>query len=108
VLTAGAVVAAPLAPAAQTAAAGEPVEVRVGAADGFTRVEFAGVVGGRARIRQDDRTVVVRVGATAAPDVSRLRVDPPPGVERVETRPVPGGSEVRITLAETAVARFGH
>lgn len=108
VLTAGAVVAAPLAPAAETVAVTDPVEVRIGAADGFTRVEFAGVVGGRARIHQDQRTIVVRVGATAAPDVSRLRVEPPPGVERVETRPVPGGSEVRITLAETAAARFGH
>lgn len=107
VLTAGAVAAAPLAPLAQTPS-GDPVEVRVGAAEGFTRVEFAGVIGARARIRQDGRTVVIRVGSTAAPDISRLRVDPPAGVERVETRSVPGATEVLITLAETAAARFGH
>ena len=67
-------------------AALDPVTIRIGANDGFTRVEFAGVVGSRARVRKDGQTVVVRIGSTAAPDVSRLKNDPPPGVEKVETR----------------------
>ena len=77
---AGVVVFAPLAPHAEGAAVSSgPVEIRVGANTGFTKVEFAGAVGARARVRQDGRTVVVRIGTTAAPDVSRLRVDPPTG-----------------------------
>src|SRR5690606_38406433 len=97
---AGTMALAPLAPAGAQDAPSEPVAVRIGAAEGFTRVEFAGAVGARARVRREGRVVIVRVGATAAADVTRLRVDPPPGVERVETRAVQGGSEVVIHLVQ--------
>ena len=93
---AGVVVFAPLAPAPSLAQgqpqAGAPVEIRIGANAGFTKIEFAGVVGSRARVRQDGRTVVVRIGTTAAPDVSRLRVDPPKGLEKIETRAAQGAT----------------
>src|SRR5690606_23688535 len=56
---------------------------------------------------RDGRDVIVRIGTTAAPDVSRLKVDPPPGVGKVETRAVRGGTEVVLTLAEGAAARNG-
>lgn len=93
--------------AQEAAAALDPITIRVGANEGFTRVEFAGVVGSRARVRKDGQTVVVRIGSTAAPDVSRLKVDPPPGVEKVETRATLDSTEVVITLAEGADARTG-
>ncbi len=105
---AGAVAFAPLAPLAQdVGAALAPVTIRIGANEAFTRVEFAGVVGGRSQVRREGRDVVVRIGTTAAPDVSRLKVDPPPGVEKVETRAVRGGTELVLTLAEGAGARNG-
>lgn len=105
---AGAVAFAPLAPLAQEGGAAlDPVTIRVGANGAFTRVEFAGVVGLRAQVRREGRDVVVRIGATAAPDVSRLRVDPPPGVEKVETRAVRGATELVLTLAEGAGVRNG-
>src|SRR5690606_37895390 len=97
---AGVVVFAPLAPHAEGAAPGSgPVEIRVGANTGFTKIEFAGAVGSRARVRQDGRAVIIRIGTTAAPDVSRLKVDPPKGVEKVETRSVQGATELVLTLA---------
>ncbi|WP_341020186.1 hypothetical protein [Brevundimonas diminuta] len=104
---AGVVVFAPLAPAPSLAQAGAPVEIRIGANAGFTKIEFAGVVGSRARVRQDGRTVVVRIGTTAAPDVSRLRVDPPKGLEKIETRAAQGATELVLTLAEGAGATSG-
>lgn len=107
---AGAVVLAPMAPLhAQEGGATtlDPVTIRVGANETFTRVEFAGVIGARSQIRREGNAVIVRIGATAAPDVSRLRVDPPRGVERVETRAVRGGTELILTLAEGADARTG-
>jgi tetratricopeptide (TPR) repeat protein len=105
---AGVVVFAPLAPHAEGAAASSgPVEIRVGANTGFTKIEFAGAVGSRARVRQDGRAVIIRIGTTAAPDVSRLRVDPPKGVEKVETRSVQGATELVLTLAEGAGVRSG-
>lgn len=93
--------------AQESNAALDPITIRVGANDGFTRVEFAGVVGSRARVRKDGRTVIVRIGSTAAPDVTRLKVDPPPGVEKVETRAALDSTELVITLAEGADARTG-
>lgn len=93
--------------AQEVSAALDPVTIRIGANDGFTRLEFAGVVGSRARVRRDGRNVVVRIGSTAAPDVSRLKVDPPPGVEKVETRAALDATELVITLAQDADARTG-
>ncbi|MDP2764800.1 MAG: hypothetical protein Q8O54_08190, partial [Brevundimonas sp.] len=105
---AGAMLFTPLAPLAQTAPAPlDPVSIRIGANAEFTRIEFAGVVGARSQVRRDGRDVVVRIGATAAPDVSRLKVNPPPGVEKVETRAVRGATELVLTLAEGADARSG-
>ncbi|MDO9586506.1 MAG: hypothetical protein Q7J13_01100 [Brevundimonas sp.] len=105
---AGAVMLAPMAPLAQEAAAPlDPVSIRIGSNAEFTRIEFAGAVGARSRVRREGRDVVVRIGSTAAPDVSRLKVDPPRGVEKVETRAVRGATELVLTLAEGADARTG-
>ncbi|MFT4911974.1 MAG: tetratricopeptide (TPR) repeat protein [Brevundimonas sp.] len=105
---ASAVVLSPLAPLAEEmGAAVDPIDIRVGANPRFTRVEFAGVIGARSQVRREGQTVIVRIGATAAPDISRLRVDPPKGVESVETRSVPGATELVLTLAEGADARTG-
>jgi tetratricopeptide (TPR) repeat protein len=88
-------------------AALDPVTIRVGANEGFTRVEFAGVVGSRARVRREGANVIVRIGTTAAPDVSRLKVDPPPGVTEVQTRAAMDATEIVMTLGEGADARSG-
>jgi len=85
----------------------DPVAISVGANDRFTRVEFAGVIGSRARVRRDGQAVIVRIGSTAAPDISRLRNDPPPGVDKVETRAVPGATELVLTLMPEAQVRTG-
>ena len=93
--------------AQEASASSEPLAIRVGSNDEYTRIEFAGVIGQRARVRRDGQAIIVRIGTTAAPDVSRLRNDPPAGVTKVETRAVQGGSELVLTLAEGAQARTG-
>ena len=108
VAAAGAVAFAPMAPLAQEAAvATDPITIRIGANAEFTRIEFAGVIGARSRVRREGDQVVVRIGSTAAPDVSRLKVDPPKGVTRVETRAVQGATELVLTLAAGAGVRSG-
>jgi tetratricopeptide (TPR) repeat protein len=110
VAAAGAMAFAPLAPLLAQEMSGpvtEPLLIRVGSTAEFTRVEFAGVIGARSRVSRDGRTVTVRLGVTAAPDVSRLKVDPPKGVEKVETRAVPGATELILTLTEGADIRSG-
>ncbi|MDO1559618.1 hypothetical protein Q0812_09280 [Brevundimonas sp. 2R-24] len=112
VLTAGSVGAAPMlamaVPSEAPVRALDPVEVRVGRNTEFTRVEFAGVIGQRARIRQEGREAIIRLGMTAAPDISQLRVNPPPGVTGVEVRPADRGVEIVLTLAEGASIVSGH
>ncbi|MGQ2989568.1 MAG: tetratricopeptide repeat protein [Brevundimonas sp.] len=93
--------------AQEAARSSEPLSVNIGANDGFTRIEFGGVVGARARVRREGQAVIVRIGTTAAPDVSRLKNDPPPGVDKVETRAVAGGTELVVTLKPDADARSG-
>ena len=93
--------------AQEATAALEPVTIRIGANEGFTRVEFAGVVGARSQVRRDGQTVIVRIGSTAAPDVTRLKLDPPMGVEKVETRAARNATELVLTLAEGGEARSG-
>ena len=88
-------------------AALDPITIRVGANPEFTRVEFAGVIGARSRVRRDGDKVVVRLGSTAAPDVSRLKNDPPPGVDKVETRAIAGATELILTLKPGADAHTG-
>ena len=105
---AGAVAFAPLAPLAQEAGAAlDPITIRIGSNAEFTRIEFAGVVGSRSRVRREGDQVIVRIGSTAAPDVSRLKVDPPRGVSKVETRAVSGATELILTLADGAGVRSG-
>jgi hypothetical protein len=106
---AGAVVFAPLAPLAQEAGRSrDPLSINIGQSSEFTRVEFGGVIGARSQVRREGDKVIVRLGVSAAPDVSRLRVDPPEGVKAVETRLARGGAtDLVITLAEGADVRSG-
>ncbi len=101
---AGAVALAPASLPAQST--GGLVEIRVGTTEAFTRVEFAGVMGGQAAVRREGRAVVVRLGA--APDVAALRINPPRGVVAVATRAARGGTDLVFTLAEGAEARSGR
>ncbi len=108
---AGSVALAPLMGVAQEAPASavtEPLAIRIGTTEAYTRIEFAGVVGARSRVSIDGRTVIVRVGTTAAPDISRLKVDPPAGLSSVETRAVQNGTELVLTLADGATATQGQ
>ncbi len=106
---AGAVVFAPLAPLAQEAGRSrDPLSISIGQNSDFTRVEFGGVIGVRSQVRRDGDKLYVRLGVSAAPDVSRLRVDPPQGVKSVETRLARGGgTDLILTLAQGADYRSG-
>lgn len=105
---AGAVAFAPLAAPAQEGRPSDPLSISIGQSSQFTRVEFGGVVGVRSQVRREADKVIVRLGVSAAPDISRLRVDPPQGVKAVETRMARGGAtDLVLTLAEGAEARYG-
>ena len=94
----------PAAPALAAPAAGQ-VLVKVGTTDGLSRLEFQGAQPISAK--REGADLVLRFGRIAAPDLSRLRVDPPPFLKTAQATPVNGGIEVRLTLADGAEARLG-
>ena len=88
------------APALETAPRGQ---VRVAQAKDFSRIEIAG----RAVVRRDGQTLVLRLNQSAAPDVTQLKVAPPKWLKSAETRRAGGGLEVVLTLADNADAKIG-
>jgi tetratricopeptide (TPR) repeat protein len=89
-------------------AASSPVQVRIGATDQFTRIEFSGRLGARAQVAQDGRLIRIRLPKGSEPDIARLRVDPPKGVAGVDTRVSAAGFDIMITLEPGAEGRMGR
>ena len=93
----------PAAPA--LAAAPREVEVKVGSAAAFSRIEFHGAQPLSARREGSD--LVLRFGAVVPPDIARLRVGPPKFLKTAEAKTGPGGLELRLVIADDAVAKLG-
>jgi hypothetical protein len=91
------------APAARPA-----LDIRVATARDFTRLEFHWLRRTGMTARQTGRELVLTFSNPAQPDLSRLRIDPPPRVTAAEARPNPRGLELVLTLAEGAQAVAGH
>jgi hypothetical protein len=85
-----------------------PMEIRVGQSNGFSRIEFhwKGNVGYTTRREGDD--FVVRFSRDADPDMSRLRVDPPPFLKTASLRRQGKILEVVLTLQPGAEAKPGQ
>ncbi len=93
------------APAALAAAAGAPeLEVKVGTAGAFSRIELHG---GRPTLRREGDEVVARFARGAAPDIARLHIAPPPHLASVTLSRAGGGVELRFTPARDSEARWG-
>src|SRR5690349_21344253 len=80
-------------------------QVKVGVTKDFTHVEFHGAQPRAAR--REGRDLVLRFGAIAAPDISLLRVTPPPFLKAAVLQPIKGGYDLRMTLADGADAKLG-
>ena len=90
-------------PAAPAASEGVgPLDVRVAKSEAFSRVEFRWSVPTRATISRDGNAILVRFNRNAKPDISRLRVSPPPYIKTAEAKLVGTGLEVRIELTDDA------
>lgn len=103
-------VAAPPGLAADPVVSERPVgggmEVRVGEANGFSRVEFTGARG--VTSRREGQDLVLRVTGPGNPDLALLRVHPPKFVKAAKVVRADGGLDVRLTLDEGADAKVGQ
>jgi len=80
------------------------LDVHVGLAKDFTRIEFRGA---QARAIRVGQTLTLRFNRDANPDITRLRVSPPPWLKAAEGRHTAGVYELILTLTDDADAKVG-
>ncbi len=100
--------AATPAPSETRIVASGPVEIRLGETPDFSRIELHGALGGRAKIRQDGRAMIVALPTGAKPDLAQLHISPPRGVASVEQRQGEHGLELVFNLADGVSAKSGE
>jgi len=86
----------------------QPLEIKVGQSDKFSRIEFHWAGGAKAAAKRDGQVVTVRFNRNARPDMSQLKVFPPKWLKSAEAVTVGGALEVRLTLADDADAKVGQ
>ncbi|MBW3558623.1 MAG: endoglucanase [Proteobacteria bacterium] len=88
-------------------AARPALDVRVATTRDFTRLEFHWLRQTPMGARLDGRQLILSFPRLAEPDLTRLRINPPPRVETAELRRSARGIELAVTLAEGVEVRSG-
>jgi tetratricopeptide (TPR) repeat protein len=106
-------IAAVAAPAGGTAPAASPaprgaLDVHVGVAKDFTRIELHWAGGASATVRREGQVLTLRFNRDADPDIAQLKSSPPRWVKAVEARHVGRALELALTLADDAEAKVGN
>ncbi|WP_304168501.1 tetratricopeptide repeat protein [Phenylobacterium aquaticum] len=94
------------APVAQTAPRGA-LDVHVGEAKDFTRLELHWAGGAQAVTRRDGQTVSLKFNRDANPDIARLKYSPPHWLKGAEARHDGGRLELILTLTDDADVKMG-
>ena len=92
----------------QAASARGPLDVRLGQAEEFTRVEFRWAGGAGHAVKRDGQTLTLSFNRDARPDLTLLRVVPPKWLKAAEARHAGGRLQVVLTLPEGADAKVGQ
>jgi tetratricopeptide (TPR) repeat protein len=103
-----AVAAAPAGVAAPSSAPRGALDVHVGEARDFTRIELHWAGAASSTVSRAGQILTVRFNRDANPDISRLRIDPPRWLKTAEARHVRGGLELALTLTDDADAKVGN
>ena len=83
------------------------LEVRIGSAATFSRLEFHWQGAVRATTSRAGQTLSVSFDRDADPDISRLRTDPPKWIKSAEKRHAGGRLQLVVTLADDADVKVG-
>jgi len=105
-----ATVAAPAGVAAPTAGSVAPrgaLDVHVGEARDFTRIELHWAGGARTTTSRNGQVLSLKFDRDANPDIARLKYSPPKWLKTAEARHAGGRLELVFTLAEGADAKVG-
>ena len=87
---------------------GGGLDVHVGEAADFSRIELHWAGGARSTLRRSGQTLTFRFNRDANPDISRLRIDPPRWLKTAEARHLGGVLELSLTLADDAEVKVGE
>ena len=110
----GAARARPAAPPAlvawaeQAPAPKEALEIHVGQAPDLSHIEFRWAGGARYIAKRAGQTLTLHFERLADPDMSLLRVDPPPFLQAAELRRAKGSIDIVLTLKPGADAKTGE
>ncbi len=105
-----ATVAAPAGVAAPTAGSVAPrgaLDVHVGEARDFTRIELHWAGGARTTTSRNGQVLSLKFDRDANPDIARLKYSPPKWLKTAEARHAGGRLELVFTLADGADAKVG-
>ena len=91
---------------AQETSASVP-EVKIARNKDMSRIEFGGKASRGVTVKRSGQTLVVRIPGKTPPDLTRLRLSPPPFIKSVDTTALPNATEITLTLAEGADAASG-
>jgi tetratricopeptide (TPR) repeat protein len=94
-------------PPALQRAPGSPLAVNVAQAKDFSRIEFRFPGGASVTSHRDGQVLTLHFSRYAKPDMTRLRVDPPPFLKTATDKKA-GGLEIALTLADGADAKVGQ
>ena len=94
--------------AAPAAAKGPALQIQVGQTKDLSHIEFHWAGGARFTAKRDGQSLTLHFSRDADPDLSRLRVDPPPFLQTAELRHGKGGSDLVMTLKPGADAKTGE
>ena len=82
------------------------LDIRVAETNNFSHVEFR-FPGARITSRRNGPTLLIHFSRYAAPDMTRLRVDPPKWLKTASAAKAGGGLDLTLTLADGADAKMG-
>jgi len=82
------------------------MQVRLGQADGFSRIEFVAARG--VSSRREGQDLILTLTGPGDPDLALLNIHPPRFVKAAKAVRTPGGLSVRLTLDPGADARIGR
>jgi tetratricopeptide (TPR) repeat protein len=84
------------------------LDVHVGEAKDFTRIELHWAGGASATVRREGQVLTLRFNRDADPDIAQLKSSPPRWVKAVEARHEGRVLELALTLADNAEAKVGN
>ncbi len=82
-------------------------EVKIARNKDMSRIEFRGKASRGMTVRRSGQTLIVRIPGKTPPDLTRLRLSPPPFIKTVDTKTLADATQITLGLEDGADAASG-